>query len=75
MANLPVPIRGYAAGSPDHLPLDLTSQHINNIRVRDTLRSMLRLCQRPALVKAFAQQVGGTPSAPATFLLTVTVVD
>lgn len=75
MANLPLPIRGFAAGSPDNIPMDLTSGHMNNVRVKDTLRSMLRLCQRPALVKAFSQQVGGTPATSVAFVLSITVVD
>jgi len=74
MAKLPLPIKGFSAGSPTHLPADLTSGHMNNIRVMDVLEKRLRLSQRPGVDKVFAQQIGGD-TVPIVFIGTVTTVD
>lgn len=74
MPNFVLPIKGISEGTTEDKPAPLTSGYMNNMRVKDVLAKKIRLSKRPALSKAFAQQIGGEIS-PIIFVGVITVVD
>ena len=74
MPGFPLPIKGISLGTSEDRPAPLTTGHMNNIRIKDTLEKKLRLSKRPGLDKVFTQQIGGATS-PIVFVGVVTVVD
>ena len=69
-----LPIRGVSKGLPQEAQPPATSGDMNNVRPRDVLENKIRIGQRPALIKAYTQQIGGE-SEPVVELLEVVTVD
>jgi len=71
--DFPLPIKGISEGLVPHQETEF-SGHALNVRPRDILEKRIRLGQRPALRKAYAQQIGGE-SNRIVQILSVTSMD
>lgn len=74
--EFPLPIKGLSEGLVPYQEAEFTGYSLN-VRPRDTLEKRIRLGQRPALRKAYTEQVGGsvTPVNTMVQLLSVTSMD
>lgn len=58
MRNVPLPVKGYSAGTAFCTTNPEYTQEIYNVRVRDVLEGRIRLGQRPGMKKWSATQIG-----------------
>ncbi len=69
-----LPIRGVSKGLPQDAQPPATSGDCKNVRPRDVLENKIRIGQRPALIKAYTQQIGGEAGS-IVWLGSITTVD
>jgi len=68
--EFPLPIKGISEGLVPHQETQF-SGHALNVRPRDTLEGRIRLGQRPALRKAYSEQIGTKDPIVKLFSITV----
>ena len=78
--DVPLPIQGINRAFSVETPLDTTSDDMLNVRPKDILEQRIRLGQRPAVIKAYAEQIGSTnlpfsASYPVVALCQIIVVE
>lgn len=56
--EFPLPIKGISAGLTPDKETEYTG-HVLNVRPRDVLEKRIRLGQRPALRRAYSEQISG----------------
>jgi len=75
MAELPFPVNGLHEGlSSEHQP-PTTSPYLRNVRPFDVTEERARGGQRPALVKAYDEQIGGEHPVLIMCAITTTYIE